>query len=505
MRMAIISASFPWKAQVEEFQKKLQFRSLTELFQDSSSVPTFIGLAVRRVELEPNGKPKVKKDGAIDWENIDLERELRKIVLVTGRRFEPEDPKLKEVSFAEPLLWRRPIQFHTGRYPTPEKNLPGIQATLDKALALNPQFTPKNPFADDGASVFGSDTPSGTAGGAGTTGPGGASGPGGMSAPGGASGPGGVSGPGGGDTGSSGAVGQLQQQQIPEFCLVRFIDVTVRPGKSYNYELQVRMKNPNYKNPNVAWAQLAEKEEVRSPWVLVKDNSDPNKPESEQARVTIDPEAFVYAVDQAAETPREYTGTRDRIDRTNQTVVQIHRWMAWVRPKADDVSSQLPVGDWMVGERLIVTRGEYLSRQAPTEVPIWIMLDQRFGLRIFQKDKKVPVTFSMDTGDGDLLVVDFQGGDLQHSRVSGVTEDPNTGAKKFNYDVARDKAATELMLMSPTGKLLVHNGVRDADDQVRKERYGAWKTRIKAIKDGDKSVTQPSTDPFGKPNGPNDK
>jgi hypothetical protein len=313
-----------------------------------------------------------------------------------------------------------------------------------------------------------------------------------------------VSGPGSGEAGS-GAVGQLQQQQIPEFCLVRFIDVTVRPGKSYNYELQIRMKNPNYKNPNVAWAQLAEKEEVRSPWVLVKDNSDPNKPESEQARVTISQEAFVYAVDQAAETPREFTGNRLYVDKTQQTVVQIHRWMATVRPKPDDVSSEFPVGDWMVGERLIVTRGEYLSRQAPTEVPIWIMLDQRFGLRIFQKDKKVPVTYNMDTGDGDLLVVDFQGGDLLHLRVSGVTEDDKTGAKKTNYEKVQDRAATELVLMSPTGKLQIHDGARDAKDQVRLDRYGAWKTRIKAIKDGDKSVTQPNTDPFGKPNGGGDK
>src|SRR5438067_13193903 len=57
---------------------------------------------------------------------------------------------------------------------------------------------------------------------------------------------------------------------IPEKALVRFMDVTVKPGFAYEYRIKVRMANPNYDKKNLAYSRLAkEKEIVASEWTPV--------------------------------------------------------------------------------------------------------------------------------------------------------------------------------------------------------------------------------------------
>jgi hypothetical protein len=211
----------------------------------------------------------------------------------------------------------------------------------------------------------------------------------------------------------------------------------------------------------VARPRLAEPEEIQSDWVIVKDA---NRPAAEQSRVKVSGEAFIYAVDQALVTPREFTGPRVPA-KHDQTVVQIHRWMETV--KTED-GSEFPVGDWLVSERLLVNRGEYLVKWEQTDVPVWLQLDQKFGLKSSRKDK-MAVLWNMDAGEGNLLVLDVQGGSINHRKVI----DP----KPITMTIS-DKAPTELILMKPDGKLLVRSSSRDAVDRERIERHRKWEQSI---------------------------
>src|SRR5262249_17815575 len=234
------------------------------------------------------------------------------------------------------------------------------------------------------------------------------------------------------------------------------------------YQMRIRIKNPNYgREKDVAWKSLADDKEIKSDWVMVKDTSDPNKSEFEQAKVTIGSEAYIYAVDQALLDPKGFTGPRSGPQyKEQQTVVQIHRWTDLVRPNPTDAKVAYPVGDWLIAERLIINRGEYLTRQDLVEVPVWLMLDEKFGLMQYKKEKKVPATFNMDSGQGDLLLVDFQGGDQVYRKLVKETEDAQ-GNKQPVYDPVRDKSPTELMFLTPSGKLTVHSSEKDADDSER--------------------------------------
>ena len=490
-RMAIISGSFPYKKQLEEYVNKLQYATLTDLFKDPRDAPTFLGIDVQRREVNPDGKPILGPDGKpLPWQKIDLEKALKRLVLVTGRRLEAEDPKYTSLDFFG-LVWRRPIQFEGKKYPTPEDELPGLSKTLASIKAANPEFKPKNPFDPKDLDVYDLGGPVTNAGGMG-----------GMS--GGGPGDGGSSptmppssGPGTGDGGMN--LGQQQLQQIPEYCLVRFIDVTVEPGKNYNYQMRVRMKNPNYgRDKEVAWASLAADKEIKSDWVLVKDDSDPNRPIEEQARVSVGSEAAIYAVDQAVLDSKSYTGSRTP-PQHDQTVVQIHRWMDFVRPDPNEQRISYPVGDWVIGERLLINRGEYLTRTDKVEVPIWLIHDEKFGVMQYKKDKKVPVTFNMDQGQGDLLLVDFQRGDLMHRKLVDFYEEKNIAGQP-KYDTVKDKEPTELMFLTPSGKLSVHSSEMDpAEEQARKDRLHAVKERMKTIKEGGSGSKPMDNNPFGSP------
>src|SRR5690349_6348567 len=55
-----------------------------------------------------------------------------------------------------------------------------------------------------------------------------------------------------------------------------------------------------------------------------------------------------------------------------QTVIQIHSWMPYYQLTRGSKTDIFPVGDWVVGERMFATRGEYLAQQkVPTHLPIW--------------------------------------------------------------------------------------------------------------------------------------
>ncbi|MCC6419070.1 MAG: hypothetical protein IT429_12620 [Gemmataceae bacterium] len=249
--------------------------------------------------------------------------------------------------------------------------------------------------------------------------------------------------------------------------LVRFVDAGLQPGYYYQYEVVVRMVNPNFGKPKeVAYPALAEKKvlyspPVYTPWVKVPREFD------------------FYVVDQKSlETKGRKGIDRDPIygNLDKKIPIQIHQWIRETREGAGR-----SVADWVVGERLLFCRGETIERKAvEIEVPTWNALTGQFELGIRPpsvKGKKsrpagneLPVDFGPP--DGGPVVVDFTAGPPGKL----------------------DEANIELLVMSREGKLYVRNSRDDSDPEMesghrRLERYEAWKKRVQQLRQGPISAT----------------
>jgi hypothetical protein len=466
VRMAIIVGSFPYKEQLEEFRQALRFNDLAELLSDPTAAPQFKGFEVQRAEVKPGDT-----EDKITWKDLTYEKDFTPLALLTGRRWEPDAPQLDPVIFPG-LAMQRPLQFREDQYPKVEDKLKKIEDTLAE-LKKAQQGTiakPKNRFKDaEGLDIFsreGSSTGEfeGGMGGANMQPPGVAGSR--MRAPMGDRDLGGTAEPSG------------QQLLVPEYILLRFLDVTIEPGKMYRYRMRVRMVNPNYKRPDVAWASLAQDKELKSDWVEV------------DKTVQVPPELYYYAIDLKTEGSKEDKKALWNAEspKANQLPVQVHRWVENVYP---DPSSRagFSVGDWCVAERTLITRGEYLGRTEDVEVPIWDVAAERFGLATYKKstrkDKRLVPVFFGPEGQPDSLVVDFRGGAVDYNKFAGMEED------KPKYNLIHDKAPMELLLMSADGKLSVRHGDVDMNDEDRKAREDTWKKRVEEGKSNDKPKAGP--------------
>src|SRR5262249_57046242 len=56
-----------------------------------------------------------------------------------------------------------------------------------------------------------------------------------------------------------------QHLEAPDCALIRFLDIYIEPGMVYQYRIQIRMTNPNYKRKDVR-EDLARDKELNSPW-----------------------------------------------------------------------------------------------------------------------------------------------------------------------------------------------------------------------------------------------
>src|SRR5262249_46641669 len=81
-----------------------------------------------------------------------------------------------------------------------------------------------------------------------------------------------------------------------DYCLLRFLDVTVEPGKSYRYRVKVKMANPNYSpepgKRKDTYVQFAKDEVLTSDWAYVPQT------------VSVPADEFLYAVDQRNVEPK---------------------------------------------------------------------------------------------------------------------------------------------------------------------------------------------------------
>ncbi len=475
-RQVIVAATFPYKKQLEEFKSKLGLATLPDVINEKSQVKLkdgtylpslrFLEVVAQRQELDGDDKPVPVRgaDGKlVEWRTLNLKADYRPYVFVTGLQTEKEDEKYAPVIF-EGLVMPRLKLFRaedfgakTGdkeaptkadresvrEYPKVEDDLETLKKTL-KALETNTAVIakPKSTFDPDGLPIFG-----------------------------------------GAPKEESGEEKKKEEgkeeatgTEVPEYVLVRVIDVTVQPGKAYRYRLQVRMANPNYKllanrgEKGVADLRYAKEPVLESEW-------------SAPVEASIDRELRYYAVDESELAPPTKGGRPKDAVRPGQLIMQAHRW---IETMLTNTGAPLYLGEWSVAERFPVYRGEYVGRKVKVELPAWRYTREEFVLTVEaasgKKGKQQPgigVDFGygrLGTSQPEAILVDFDPG-KGHAHVRGTDKKAPTVA---------DHAAPEALLLSPDGELLLLEGARDAKDAKRVERVEKVRDRISEVKDGDK-------------------
>jgi hypothetical protein len=507
LRMAIIAGSFPFKAELEEFRSKLHLNSTQEVLsemidegekdknpQDVKYAFRFNGVRVQRREVDGLGKPVGGAAG--EWNELDLKSSYKIWVMLTGKEYEPDDPKFLAISFPG-LVMPRLAQFRAedaqaaggkgmaggpmppgprgdmnapapradadSQYPAVEMDVPNIKKTLEELAASQTVKVVKPPsqFSTDAIDIF---NPS-----AGEPADKQGMMPGAMT-----------------PKGGQPADGQAQEPFTPEHVPVRLIDVTIEPGKTYEYRLQVRMANPNYKRKDVASPQYAKDEELKTDkWTVVPE------------KVVVPPELIYYTVDQrelGAEDPKEekdpnarkvpYTGiNRYAQPRAGQEVaMQFHRWVDTTVVGKD--AEPVFIGEWAIAERVIVPRGEYIGQPVTIELPVWKYTRMKWvipGLPVPGERKRKPgmeVPFGYDDpAKGEAILVDFEGGKQSFEHLIPM------GDENFRSQRVDDTSATEVLMLTPEGKLLGRNSADDIFDKERIQRRRAVRERIQDVKE----------------------
>ncbi len=161
------------------------------------------------------------------------------------------------------------------------------------------------------------------------------------------------------------------------------------------------------------------------------------------------------------------------------------------------------IGDWSIAERVFVYRGEYAGIEARVEVPFW-----KYGIEAFdfvtdpkstspRNKERIEVSYRDTRQSGtETMLVDFDGGTTSYEKPVTKKEDDE---KPQRGQVVTDKASTELILLSPDGKLLVHESAVDTKDEDRVKRHKAWRDWIEEVKHP-KNQDPNRNNPGGAPN-----
>ncbi|MCZ2343413.1 MAG: hypothetical protein LC104_16715 [Bacteroidales bacterium] len=269
--------------------------------------------------------------------------------------------------------------------------------------------------------------------------------------------------------------------------LLRFLDVDVLPGYSYQYRIRVRMKNPNFgKEKEVREPNDAKKEILEGPWVIL--------PEI----VTFPAEAHLYAYNTEKYVETSETIVRDlaagdvkalgllnllydvlNVKRGRHAVVQMQTWMPQVRATGSSVE---PVGTWVVSEMPVVP-GEYIGRRQLVKLPLWSSSAAGYILRelanaiaiqgVPQKSQPKGWAVNFETKS---VLIDFEGGNVRQDIAGKRVE---------------DATATELLILRPDGKLTYRNSARDMADAQRTARDKEWNDWLTRVRDRRDSATNP--------------
>ena len=490
VRMAVIAASFPLKAQVEEFRKKLRMDSLRAVLEEASAEEIeaegaeradpqrrqresfrFINVVVERRQIDRMGKPIFMDSGPYKngWEPLDVVDAYKPLLVLSNLQTEEEDKTLEPV-IMDGLVMPRLYSARADQYPAIERELKTIEQTLaDLAKAktsgaLVPtirNFEPDkfDPFSGNSRNRDPIGTPKALP-------PGPAIKP---RVP--------VPGPGRGPRGPIGSDPPEDKLTLPEHCLIRVIDVTVKPAESYQYRIRVNMANPNYGRQDVVDPRFAEPKEENKILKLSPGTAKEKMWFEIPGIVTVPSEMYYYAVDQKTLEKDSYRGAfaSAKVGR-DQIVLQIHKYLENAAPGK---GRYIPVGDWSVAERVIVSRYEVIDRLVRVEVPVLVEEEGKWklastaGIELGKpREPGIDVPFNSMPLPGwiqrQAIMVDFEGR-YQYKRA---------GADKPVLDLTPQ----EVLILGPDGKLLAHNAGIDAADRERIERYREWQKRIDEVR-----------------------
>jgi hypothetical protein len=248
---------------------------------------------------------------------------------------------------------------------------------------------------------------------------------------------------------------------------MRFLDVDVEPGKTYEYQIQLRMRNPNYMMESaVSKPADAKKEFLDSPWV-------------QTTSITIPGESFLYAADWSAYAKKiqeDYVKEKVLLDRLqvrdHQAVIQTCNWLEQIR--TGEGGKREPVGAWVVAD-FPVARGEYIGRKQYVKLPLWSSENTAYILReiadevIPPKNNKrspQPRGWLIDFSNNKSILVDFEGGKV---------------TTKGSARTVTEETGTEMLIYRPDGRLMVRRSVEDERDETRAGIVADWVNWIKTV------------------------
>src|SRR5205823_895697 len=153
------------------------------------------------------------------------------------------------------------------------------------------------------------------------------------------------------------------------------------------------------------------------------------------------------------------------------TPLQIHRWFGQFeyQPPSTKKDSTPPttflqVGDWVIGERVFASRGEYVGlNKVPAHVPYWSAEQSQFTLagrpvRGSKDTRPVAEVRFIDQAKAPLLV-DFEGGTMTYKHGAaptpknddGSAADEETKPKPTTTEPegVKSDSATEVLLLTP--------------------------------------------------------
>lgn len=518
VRIAEIAATFPLKQQMEEYRSRLR------LPEGQYEMPYFSGVEVERREKLPDGKWS-------DYKGVDVRKDYDLYRNLSFNQYETDDDRwldLVQIQMSmagkpvSPVYWKRPKAVFDGMYPNLEEGLAKVQdrlkqaetsKTLQEQRKKRKSLLDRNEDEDQAGAAFGMapgmmpgggspSMPGGPGGGSPPMGSGSGGFPG-MAGPGMKPGFGGM--PGMGAPGMSPGATAMADLPAPDDCIVRVMDFTLESGKTYQYRMRVKLRNPNYMRSDVAQESYAKEEELRP------------DPESwrELPPVTSPLEQFMYAA-----LPVVNEGLVPETDR-NKGFLEIHHWVEKTTVGGGDVD----VGEWVVVARHKVSRGDFIGRDTLVQgVPTWnrsihasdFLHDQSTqasGKATGEPAVMVNLVARRGTTPVQFMLADFEGPYFLHERVErkdGRTsttriEDPKRPSLNSKQD---PDTWTESMILTTDGRLLGRNSAATELDPERKERLKAYDARVaqvkKDIEDSRKTGAPGApagTNPFGAPPG----
>jgi hypothetical protein len=508
VRVAEIAATFPLKQQMEEYSTRLR------LLEGQYELPYFSGVEVERREKLPDGKWS-------EYKGVDVRKDYDMYRNLSFNQFETDDDRwldLVQIQMSlagkpvSPVYWKRPKAVFDGMYPNLEEGLAKVQdrlkqaetsKTLQEQRKKRKSLLDRNEDDDQPGAMTGM-APGGMPGfpgGSPAMAPGAGGFPGGGPGMGLRPGVGAMPGMGGIPGAGGGPASAMADLPPPDDCIIRVMDFTVESGKTYQYRMRVKLRNPNYMRSDVAQESYAKEEELRP------------DPESwrEIPPVTSPLEQFMYAA-----IPAINEGLLPEADR-NKGFLEIHHWVEKTTVGGGDVD----VGEWVVVARHKVSRGDFIGRDTIVQgVPTWnrsihgsdFLHDQstQAGAKATgEPSVMVNLVARRGTNPVQFILADVEGPYFLHERVErkdGRTsttriEDPKRPALNSKQD---PDTWSESMILTTDGRLLGRNSAMTEVDPDRKERLKSYDARVSQVKKEIDDIrksgapgTPGGTNPFG--------